>query len=62
MRADSPARSVELTGKALKTSAAFYDLGDDGIVWTVYKTQFKGDKQTKYTVKKFRRDGDYQCK
>ncbi|HUQ02902.1 MAG TPA: hypothetical protein VM261_10425 [Kofleriaceae bacterium] len=53
---------VELTGKALKTSTAFYDLGDDGIVWTVYKTQWKGDKQVKYTVKRFRRDGDYQCK
>jgi hypothetical protein len=53
---------VELTGKALKTAPAFYDLGDDGVVWTVYKTAFKGDKQVKYTVKRFRRDGDYQCK
>lgn len=53
---------VELTGKALKTAPAFYDLGDDGVVWTVYKTQFKGDKQVKYTVQRFRRAGDYQCK
>ncbi len=53
---------VELTGKALKTSAAFFDLGQDDLAWIVYKTQFKGDKQVKYTQKRFRKDGDYSCK
>jgi len=52
----------ELSGKALKTAPAFYQLGQDDIAWIVYKTEFKGDKQISYTSKRYRKDGNWSCK
>jgi hypothetical protein len=52
----------ELSVKQMKTAPAFYDLGQDDLAWIVYKTEFKKDKQVRYTSKRFRKDGDYSCK
>jgi len=56
------AKCAELSGKALKSAPAFYQLGQDDLAWIVYKTTFKGDKQTSYTSKRYRKDGNWYCK
>jgi hypothetical protein len=53
---------VELSPKGLKTSPVFYEVYSDDASWIVYKTQFKKDKKTKSSSKRFRRDGGYSCK
>jgi hypothetical protein len=52
----------ELSGKGLKNAPAFYQLSQDDLAWIVYKTTFKGDKQTSYTSKRYRKDGNWYCK
>jgi hypothetical protein len=53
---------VELDNKGKKSSSVFYEVYSDDSSWIVYKTQFKKDKQTKTSNRRFRRDGGYSCK
>jgi hypothetical protein len=53
---------VELAGKTLKSSPVFYELGQDDLAWIVYKTEFSGDKQIRYTSRRYRKDGNWACK
>lgn len=43
----------ELSLKAKKTSAVFYEVSEDDAKWTVYKTQYKKDKQVKYSSRDY---------